>query len=266
MKSELLADKKLFLMDMDGTIYLDETLFPGTQDFLSRVRARGGRALFVTNNSSKSVDAYVEKLCRIGIPATPQDFVTSTDATVDYVRKHHPDTLFYAMGTHSFVRQLRAGGVRVVTRYTPRASGVITSNDTELTFRKLSDVSRILTERADAVYLATNPDPACPASFGFVPDCGSFSVGFHNATGRDPVFLGKPQPQMLFSAMERTGFSAEQTVMVGDMLHTDIEAGNNAGVCSVLLFSGGTTRAMYENSAIRATCTFENIRELADAL
>ena len=97
-----LCDKKLFLLDMDGTIYLDNDLFDGTLDFLAQVKANGGRYLFVTNNSSKSVDAYVEKLGRIGIEATAEDFLTSTDATILYIKDKFPGRQFYSFGTRSF--------------------------------------------------------------------------------------------------------------------------------------------------------------------
>lgn len=266
MDLEALRKKKLFCLDMDGTIYLDCTIFDGTLDLLKKVRARGGKILYLTNNSSKGVDTYVEKLSRIGIPALADDFITSTDATVAYIRKNCPDTLFYVCGTASFVRQLRAEGVRVVTEYTEEADGVITSNDTEINFEKMVAVSKILTLRPDSIYLATNPDPACPASFGYVPDCGSFTVGFFNATGRMPLFIGKPQPEMLLTAMDKFGYRKEETVMVGDMLGTDILAGNNAGVDSILLFSGGTSHEKAAASEIKPTYAFENIRELCDAL
>ena len=129
-----LKDKKFFLLDMDGTIYLDNNLFDGTLDFLKKVRDTGGRYLFVTNNSSKGVDAYVKKLEGLGIPATCDDFLTSTDALIIYLKKTYPNKLFYAMGTTSFVNQLRDAGISVCLDARDDVFGLIISNDTELTF------------------------------------------------------------------------------------------------------------------------------------
>lgn len=263
---EKLKSVRLFCLDMDGTIYLDNDLFDGTMDFLSYVKKVGGKALFLTNNSSKGIDTYIEKMARIGIETTAEDFVTSTDATVLYIKEKHPEVLFYAMGTESFVRQLLDAGLSVTTDISrfDEIGGVLISNDTEINFKKMDDVSRLLTR--GAIYLATNPDPACPTAYGYVPDCGSFAIGFFNATGKMPHYIGKPEPTMIEMAMKKYGYTASETAMVGDMLKTDILAGNNAGVSSILVLSGGTDRAKLKASEIKPTYVFENIRALLSAL
>lgn len=249
---------------MDGTIYLDNDLFDGTLEFLEKVKKNGGRYLFVTNNSSKGTDAYVEKLSRIGIASCPADFLTSTDATILYIKKNHPATRFYAMGTATFVSQLRGAGIDVTTVVDEGIGGVILSNDTELTFQKLHDVSRLL--RRDIPYLATNPDWVCPTSFGSVPDCGSFAEMLEHATGKLPYFIGKPRPDMLLCAMERLGLSREDCVMVGDRLYTDIASGVNAGMDTVFVLSGEGTLEDLERSSVRPTYVMQNIRELCDRI
>ena len=108
-----LAQKRLFLLDMDGTIYLDHTLFPGTLPFLRRVRERGGRYLFLTNNSSRSVDAYVDKLAGMGVEASAEDFLTSTDALISRLNSRPPYHLCYAFGTASFREQMAQAGFPV---------------------------------------------------------------------------------------------------------------------------------------------------------
>lgn len=257
-----LRDKRLFLFDMDGTLYLEDTLFDGTLELLHRIREKGGTYLFLTNNSSKGVDAYVEKLTRLGIPCEAADFLTSTDATVAYVREHAPSKRFYCVGTRSFVQQLRSCGLSVTDDVTDDAvDGVILSNDTELTFAKLSHASRLLT-CADRLYLATNPDWVCQTSFGSVPDCGSFAQMLEHATGKRPYVIGKPRPDMLQLAMRRCGCTAEETLMVGDRLYTDIAAGVNAGVDTVFVLSGEGTRAMLASSDVTPTYVMEDVREL----
>ena len=194
-----LAEKKFFLLDMDGTIYLDNDLFDGTMDFLERVKEKGGKYLFVTNNSSKSASAYVEKLKKIGIPADVEDFLTSTDATILFLNNNYPQKKFYVMGTKSFREQLSSSGVNVTTELSDDIFGLVISNDTELTFKKLDDACILLGRGVE--YIATNPDWVCPTWYGYVPDCGSFADILRRATGRMPLFIGKPKPEMLLLAM-----------------------------------------------------------------
>ena len=255
-----LKNKKFFLLDMDGTIYLDDDLFDGTLDFLSSVKSSGGRYLFVTNNSSKSTDAYVEKLKRIGIEATEEDFLTSTDATCLYLERY-AGKKFYVSGTRSFEEQLENSGVITTTDVEDDIFGIVMGNDTELTFKKLDDVSRLLTER-DLVYIATNPDWVCPTSYGYVPDCGAVAEMIKRATGKTPTFIGKPKPEMLLLAMEKFGYSKEETLMVGDRVYTDIASGYNAGVDTVLVLSGEGTVKDADSSDTKPTYILENIREL----
>ncbi len=258
-----LKDKKLFLLDMDGTIYLENTLFEGTLAFLDYVRSIGGRYIFLTNNSSKGVEEYIKKLERLGIETTADDFLTSTDATVSYLKEKKYKKI-YALGTESFVRQLKAEGLYIATEREDGIDCLCISNDTELTFRKLEDACILLGGEVD--YIATNPDWVCPTSYGYVPDCGSFADMLFNATKRRPKFIGKPEPDMAYSAMERTGFSRGETVLVGDRLYTDIACGVNAGISTVFVLSGEGTLEDVEKSDVRPEYIFENIKKLYEEL
>lgn len=255
-----LLDKKLFLLDMDGTIYLDNDLFDGTLDFLAKVKDKKGKYLFLTNNSSKSSDAYVKKLSKLGIDAVEDDFLTSTDATILYLNNKFPGRKFYVMGTQSFIKQLADSGVSVTTEVEDDVFGIVISNDTELTFKKLDDVCILLGRNVE--YIATNPDWVCPTSYGYVPDCGSFADIIRRATGKMPIFIGKPKPEMILLAMEKFGYSKEDCVMVGDRLYTDIASGYNAGIDTVFVLSGEGTMKDVEESEIKPTYILKNIREL----
>ncbi|MBQ7355893.1 MAG: HAD-IIA family hydrolase [Clostridia bacterium] len=255
-----LKDKKLFLLDMDGTIYLDDFLFDGTLDFLYRVKEIGGRYLFVTNNSSKSVSAYVEKLNRIGIAAVEDDFLTSTDATIIYIKEKYQGRKFYSFGTESFTNQLRASGIDVATDIEDGIFGIVMGNDNELTFKKLEDACKLLLN--DIVYIATNPDWVCPTAFGYVPDCGSVAEMLFRATGKKPRFIGKPEPEMLLLAMEKYGYKKDEAVMVGDRLYTDIASGYNAGIDTVFVLSGEGTLDDLKETKTPPTYVLSNIREL----
>ncbi len=254
-----LKDKRFFLLDMDGTIYLDDDLFDGTIDFLEYVKSVGGRYMFLTNNSSKSVTAYVKKLNRIGIKAVAEDFLTSTDATILYIKEKYQGRKFYSFGTASFTDQLRDAGIKVTTDLEDGIDAIVMGNDNELTFKKLEDACILLGRGVD--YIATNPDWVCPTSFGYVPDCGSVAEMLERATGRRPHFIGKPRPEMILLAMKKYGYSSDETVMIGDRMYTDIASGYNAGVDTVFVLSGEGTMKDVEDSNFKPTYIHLSIRE-----
>ncbi len=258
-----LKDKKLFLLDMDGTIYLDEDLFDGTLDFLAYVKKIGGRALYLTNNSSKSVEKYIEKLARLGIDSTADDFVTSVNATVAYLKTQSFKKI-YALGTASFRQQLRDAGFTVTDKREEGIDCLCMGFDTELCFQKLEDACILL--RDDIAYIATNPDWVCPTWYGSVPDCGSVSEMLCRATGKRPRFIGKPNPDMIYLALEKTGYRKEDALMLGDRLYTDIASGVNAGIDTVFVLSGEGTLDDLAQSEVKPTYTRQNIRELYEEL
>lgn len=259
-----LAQKRLFLLDMDGTIYLDNDLFPGTIPFLSHIRSIGGRYLFLTNNSSRSVSAYVEKLERLGISATAEDFLTSVNALIAHLKELPPYRLCYAFGTESFRAQLREAGIPVTDKLEDGIDCLLIGFDTELTFQKLEDACILLNRGVD--FIATNPDWVCPTWYGSVPDCGSVCEMLHRATGRRPKVIGKPQPEMVKLAMAATGASPEETMVVGDRLYTDIACGVNAGVDTAFVLSGEGTMADLEASEVKPTWVFDDVAALLAAM
>lgn len=258
------SKKKLFLLDMDGTIYLGDTLFKATPDFLAKIRAKGGRYLFVTNNSSRSVSAYVDRLRRMGIDACADDFLTSTDALIMYMRGRYDDALLYAFGTKTFRRQLCEAGFRVTDKVEEGISLLVCGFDTELTFQKLEDACILLGRGVD--FLATNPDWVCPTSYGFVPDCGSVCEMLRRATGRSPKFIGKPEPEMALLSMEKCLCRAEETVLIGDRIYTDIACGVNAGIDTGFVLSGEGVREDIERFGIRPSEVFSDIGEILERI
>lgn len=258
-----LKTKRLFLLDMDGTIYIDNDLFDGTLDFLEYVKKIGGKYMFLTNNSSKSVDKYIEKLRTLGIEAVEDDFLTSANATVLYLKKKNYNKI-YALGTESFKNQLKEEGLPITDKREDGIDCLCMGFDTELTFSKLEDACILL--RDDIDYIATNPDWVCPTWYGYVPDCGSVSQMIFNATKKMPVFIGKPQPEMALLAMEKTGFTKEETVLFGDRLYTDIASGVNAGISTVFVLSGEGTMKDVEESDVKPEFIYENIREIYNDL
>jgi HAD superfamily hydrolase (TIGR01450 family) len=236
-----LKNKKLFLFDMDGTIYLGDNLFEGVPQLLQQIEKTGGRYVFITNNASKSVFDYVAKLHRLGLTnVTKEHFFTSAQAMLMLLKEKHAKDLIFLQGTSSLVKEYKESGLKITTEYTDEAGAIVVGFDTELTGEKMYTTSKMLTLH-DLPYYATNPDWVCPVEFGYIPDCGSMCQGYERATGKKPMFIGKPQPTMIFEVMKKFGVKPEDTVVFGDRLYTDIASGNNAGVDTVCVLSGEVT-------------------------
>ena len=258
---EFVKNTKLYLFDMDGTLYLGDRLYDFTKELLGEIRRTGGKYLFMTNNSSKSVEDYIVKLGKLGIWATREDFITSSQATTYYLKLHHPGKILYVCGTRSLIAELESEGFETTTDI-EKAQCVVMGFDTELTFQKLWDVSKILLTKKDIPYIATNPDLVCPTEFGSVPDCGSICIGIKNATGREPVVIGKPSSLMPELAMAKWGYTKEQTAVIGDRIYTDIKSGLNAGVATVLVLSGESTPETLAASPDKPHLVLENAGQL----
>ena len=263
-KNQILASKKLFLFDMDGTLYLGDRLFDFTKPLLREIRRIGGKYLFMTNNSSKSVADYIKKLEKLGISSTREDFITSSQATAYYLHKHHQGQRLYVCGTESLKEELRGEGFEV-TEKVEDTDCIVMGFDTELTFQKLHDVSYLLLTR-ELPYIATNPDLVCPTEFGSVPDCGSVCGMIFNATGKRPVVIGKPSPLMPQLAMDRLGYSKEETCVIGDRIYTDVKSGLNAGITGILVMSGETTPEILAQSEDKPHLVLESAKEILEVL
>ena len=244
--NQMLKKIKLFLFDMDGTLYLGNRLYDFTKELLETIKSQGNRYLFMTNNSSKSVVDYIKKLKKLGIDSTKEDFITSSQATAYYLKKNYPTARLYVMGTQSLKDALISEGF-TITEVLNDVDLIVMGFDTELTFKKLEDVSKLLLTR-DIPYIATNPDLVCPTEFGSVPDCGSVSIMLKNVSGREPLFIGKPSPLMPTLAMDKWGVSPDETAVIGDRIYTDIKSGINAGAHSILVMSGETTEEILNAS------------------
>lgn len=256
---------KLYLFDMDGTLYLGDRLYPFTAELLRQIQRTGGKYLFMTNNSSKSVSDYIKKLEKLGISSTREDFITSSQATAYYLKEHHWGKTLYVCGTRSLIAELESEGF-TVTADLDAVECVVMGFDTELTFQKLWDVSKLLLTRPELPYIATNPDLVCPTEFGAVPDCGSVCIGIKNATGREPVVIGKPSPLMPELAMMKWGYRKEETAVIGDRIYTDVKSGLNAGVTGVLVLSGESTLQTLSESPDKPHLVLQDAGEILDIL
>ena len=259
-----LNHKKLYLFDMDGTIYLDEDLFDGVPELLQQIENKGGKYVFITNNASKSVIDYVKKLHRLGLTQVTQDnFFTSAQAAILLMKEKFGEQLIYVQGTQSLCKEFAEVGLHITTEYTDEAKAILVAFDPEFTGEKVYTTCKMLTKH-DLPYYATNPDWVCPVEFGYIPDCGSMCQSFERATGKKPIYIGKPEPTMIFEVMKKFGFTKEETVVLGDRLYTDIASGNNAGVDTVCVLTGEVTlREIKDAEGLqKPTYTLNSVKDL----
>lgn len=249
---------------MDGTLYIDETLIEGASEFLSLLRRTNRRPIYITNNSSRSVEDYVHKLKRMGIDTSSSEFFTSSMGMALYLNRNHPGQIVYCMGTRSLVEELRKAKISVTTVPTEDVEVVVLGYDTELTYQKLDDVCRLL--QKDRPYLATNPDLVCPVKYGFAPDCGAMAEMIAHATGKNPKFIGKPDPLILLQALQMVRCDPQDAVVIGDRLYTDIQSGINAGITTVAVLSGESTLIDIRQSQVQPDFVISSVQVLADFL
>ncbi len=255
-----LKNKKLWLFDMDGTIYLGNTIFDGTIPLLNNIKKTGAKYIFVSNNSSKGISSYLNKVTKMGIEADKNNFYTSTDALIAILKDNFYGELIYVQGTKSFIKNLKKEKIKVTTRYNENAKCICVGFDTELTMKKLITTCKML--KLDLPFYATNPDWVCPTEDGFIPDCGSMCFSLDKATGKKPVFIGKPNAFMIEEVIKKENVSKEDVVLVGDRIYTDILSGINAKIDTVLVLSGETTLKEATKSVDKPTYTIKNVKEI----
>ncbi len=242
-----ILEKKLYIFDMDGTIYLGENTFPFAIRFIEMLRKNGKKVMFFTNNASHSTEYYLEKLTARGFAPTPDEIMTSGDVTMEYLLRHRMGRSVYLVGTDDLMEAFRKRGIALIAENEKAADIVVSSFDTSLTYEKLNAACRYV--RGGAEYLSTHPDYNCPTEDGFIPDSGAIAAFITASTGVLPTYFGKPYRETLEMIEEATGLDRKEMCIFGDRLYTDIALGKKHGMCSVLVLSGETTEADVENAA-----------------
>lgn len=255
---------RCFLLDMDGTIYLGNSLLPGAREFISLLADRGLEYIFLTNNSSRDKGAYVEKLAAMGIKARSDQVLTSGEATAIYLQGIKPGAKVFLLGTPSLAREFAAHGLQLVT---PKQSPdyVVVGFDTTLDYQKLWDACDLIREGTE--YVATHPDLNCPLEGGkYMPDAGSIIAFIEASTGRRPKVIGKPNREIVEAALTRTRVRPGEIAIVGDRLYTDIAMGIDAGLETVLVLSGESKEEDLAETPFLPDYVFKSVAELAAAL
>lgn len=267
-KFEVLSKIDLFLLDMDGTIYLGDRLFEGSKEFVQLLKENNKEFLFLTNNSSKSSDDYLKKLSKMGIEITKENLLTSGQATAIYLKSVDQRSALkaYVVGTQSLKDELKSFGINVVDSIEKEeVDYLIVGFDTELTYKKLLDACKLI--RKGVPFLATNPDLVCPLDGGeYIPDCGSICIILENATKRKPLFIGKPSSIIVDVISKFKNVEKGKIAMIGDRLYTDIKMANDNGMVSILVLSGETTYEDIEKSTIKPTLIYNSIKDIYEDL
>ncbi len=253
-------------LDMDGTIYRGDTVFPFTHGFLDRLAALGIGHTFLTNNSSRSRADYVRHLERLGIPATAERVYTSTLSTIDHLRRSLPAARrLYVLGTPSLRAEFAEAGFTIVGG-AEEPDAVVVGFDTALTFDRLCKAAWWVA--CGKTFVATHPDRVCPTDQPTVlVDCGAVCACLTSATGVAPTaVLGKPDPRMLTGILERHGLRPDELAMVGDRLYTDMAMARRAGVLGVLVLTGEATAADVEHCPDPPDLVVPSLREFGEQL
>ncbi len=260
---EKLKAVECFLIDLDGTIYLEDRLIDGAAAFLKCLNEQGKKAIFLTNNSSKNRFSYRDKLKGMGLDVKAEQIFTSGEATAIYLKKKCPGAKIFLLGTPLLAEEFRQAGFELLDQGDP--DYVVLGFDTTLTYDKLWQACDYI--RAGIAYIATHPDLNCPLGKGrYMPDAGAIIKFIEASTGKTPLVIGKPNPGMFAGLSRKYDLDKTRTAIVGDRLYTDIQLGLNAGIATVLVLSGETTAEQYATSPLKATYVFPSVQELARAI
>ena len=245
-------------LDLDGTIYLGDSLIEGAAKFLDRLENRGIKRFFLSNNSSKSVGQYLVKLRDLGIEADEREILLSTHDLIAWLAKEGVSET-YLVGTEGMSEMLEENGISTSSN---EPELVVLGYDTEINYDKLSRASVHLHNGVPMV--ASHPDMVCPSPEGGLPDTGAYMALFEATTGARPVHVcGKPNKGMILHKIEQIGLEASECAMVGDRLYTDMEMAERAGVHGILVLSGEATLEDLGGSGMSPSLVVESVGSLA---
>ncbi len=274
---DALHNCKLFLLDMDGTLYLGDNVFDGAIDFIHTISDKGKKYIYLTNNSSRAGTDYVVRLKKLGFPCESENVYTSGMATARYLMNNFEGRNVFIVGTATFTNELRCAGVKVINASEYDSSEEIRNEleknnpvvcvgfDTEMVYRDLDLAVHFL--RKGSEFIAANPDWVCPMPKGEVlPDCGSICALLTASSGSEPTYIGKPNRNMIDIISGITGVSNDKICCVGDRLYTDIAVAQNAGAVSVCVLSGECTEREISELEQKPDYVLNDVKELMTLL
>jgi NagD protein len=248
---------KNYITDMDGVLVSGRTLIPGADQFLERVRASGAEYLVLTNNPLYTPRDLAHRLSITGLKIPPERIFTSALATAHFLRAQKPDGTAFVIGESGLTDAIHSVGY-VITDHDP--DYVVLGETNAYNFELITEAIRLVA--GGAHFIATNPDPSGPTEKGIVPACGAMAALIEAASGFSPFFVGKPNPLMMRTALNYLDVHSEDTVMVGDRMDTDIIAGVEAGMETILVLTGVTRRADVSRYPYQPTHIFDSVADI----
>ncbi|MFU8779742.1 MAG: HAD-IIA family hydrolase [Kiritimatiellia bacterium] len=258
MNIEAARNKKAFICDMDGVIYHGNHLLPGAQEFVAWLQVKQKKFLFLTNSSERSPKELHQKLARLGIDVSAEHFYTSALATGIFLQKQHPGGSAFVIGEAGLINAIYDAGL---TMNSVNPDYVIIGESTSYTYESL--VKAVNLVRQGARLIGTNPDLTGPAEKGIVPATGALVAPVELATGCKAYYVGKPNPLMMRHALKLLNSPREETVIIGDRMDTDIVAGIESEIQTILVLSGVTTTEDQINRyAYRPSLVLQGVGEI----
>lgn len=255
--ASVFQNKKIVFLDMDGTIYLGEKLIPGAEEFLSVLRKKGIKYYYLSNNSSRSKADYVIKLVHLGITASTEEIILSTDGVIDFLLGRKIDKT-YVVGTQSMKDMFIHAGIEVDSQ---NPTYIILGYDTELNYLKIKTAALFLQKKIPM--LATHKDLVCPTQEGLIPDVGAIMALFKKATGKSPEkIFGKPNKEMLDHIIKKHEVTANDLVIIGDRIYTDMEMAYRIGCDFILVLSGETQKEDVSKLKTKPSLIVDNLGHL----
>jgi NagD protein len=248
-----------WLIDMDGVLVHEDVILPGADRFLARLRERGAPFLVLTNNSLQTARDLAARLRTLGLEVPENSIWTSALATANFLASQRPGASVFALGEAGLTTALHDAGFTLTDR---DPDYVVLGETRTYSFQRITRAVRLIV--SGARFIATNPDPTGPSGDGPLPATGSLAALIGRATGATPYFVGKPNPLMMRSALNTLAAHSASAVMVGDRMDTDVVAGIESGLETILVLTGVTTREEAERFPFRPSRIVESVADLLD--
>jgi NagD protein len=259
---------KGFIFDLDGTVYLSDRLIPGADRVIGKLRETGRRVVFLSNKPLQTREDYAVKLTRLGIPTRPDDVINSTFVMVHHLKKNAPGAKLFVVGESPFVEELKKAGFEI-TEEPNKIDYVIAAFDRTFDYNKLNVAFQAI-KKFGAHFIATNPDRTCPVEGGEIPDCAGMIAAIEAVTEKKvEVITGKPSPIMVQTALDILRLKAEDCILIGDRLETDIKMGKDAGIATGIVLTGVTDEKalmQYKHTSEQPDFVFQSIADVDNLL
>jgi arabinose operon protein AraL len=256
-----------FIFDLDGTVYRSDQLIPGADAVIRLLKESGRKVVFVSNKPIQTREDYAAKLARLGIPTEPDEVINSTFVMTNYLKNNAPRAKLFVVGEAPFIEELRKAGF-AITDEPKEIEYVVVAFDRTFDYQKLNIAYQAI--KMGAHFVATNPDRTCPIEGGEIPDCAGMIAAIEAVTGKKvEIVAGKPSRIMIQTLLDVLGLRAEDCILIGDRIETDIKMGKEAGMATGIVLTGVTdekTLMQYKHTSDQPDFIFQSIADVENLL